>query len=204
MNQEAGPHETPIWQHLYVGLSSLQKVRNNCLLFKTPVYSIFVIAAPKALRQAVYYLDCGGDFMGIYICQIHQNWYMKYAQLIACQLYCNEAVQKKLKCHYLAVSWEIWKMNAQCSVGQCVVGPIPHSLSVPVPLPCNFAAPFQCGWAPVPSLDRKHMAPPYGWHLAGACWQMWSYHDRLCTEAASCISTIAVRTCPDWPSAELV
>ena len=73
MNQEAGPHETPIWQHLYVGLSSLQKVRNNCLLFKTPVYSIFVIAAPKGLRQAVYYLDCGGDFMGIYICQIHQN-----------------------------------------------------------------------------------------------------------------------------------
>ena len=62
MNQEAGPHETPIWQHLYVGLSILQKVRNNCLLFKTPVYSIFVIAAPKGFIQAVYYLVCGGDF----------------------------------------------------------------------------------------------------------------------------------------------
>lgn len=47
MNQEAGPHEMPIWQHLHIGLSSLQKVRNNCLLFKPPVYSIFVTAALK-------------------------------------------------------------------------------------------------------------------------------------------------------------
>ena len=47
MNQEVGPHKTPIPQPLHLGLSSLQKVRNKCLLLKPPVCGIFVIAAQK-------------------------------------------------------------------------------------------------------------------------------------------------------------
>lgn len=66
------------------------EVKVCCL--NPPVYGIFVLAAQTDEDRHVYYLDCGGDFMAICMCQIHQNLYIKYAWFLICQLYCNKAV----------------------------------------------------------------------------------------------------------------
>ena len=60
----------------------------NCHLQSLSLYTKITLA----ITLDIHYLNCGDDFMGVYICQIHKIVYFKYIQFIICQLCLKKAV----------------------------------------------------------------------------------------------------------------
>lgn len=172
-------------------------VKTTCLWY-------FCYSSAKGLRQACLLSWLWWWFHG-YIHMSNSSKLMHEICTVCCMSTilwwsCLKKFKMSLLCSVLRALKDACTMlrGRVCCWPQFLIPSLPHHT-----LPCNFVAPFHCGWAPVPSLDRKHMAPPYGLLLAGGCQQMWKllwYRFRLCAEAASCISTVAMRACLDWPS----
>lgn len=146
-------------------------VKTTCLWY-------FCYSSAKGLRQACLLSWLWWWFHG-YIHMSSSSKLMHEICTVCCMSTilwwsCLKKFKMSLLCSVLRALKDACTMlrGRVCCWPQFLIPSLPHHT-----LPCNFVAPFHCGWAPVPSLDRKHMAPPYGLLLAGGCQRCESYCD---------------------------